>query len=305
VIPALLLTAGLGTRLRPLSDVRAKGAVPVAGEPLARRTIRWLVGAGITDIVLNLHHRPATLTAVTGDGSDLGARVRYSWEQPILGSAGGPRHALPLLDSTRFLIVNGDTLTNLDLDALLSRHRISGALVTMALVPNIRPEQYGGVLVTDGVVTGFTARGARDPNYHFTGVQVAERAAFESLADGVPAESIGEVYPALMRARPGAVSAFVSDATFEDIGTPRDYLDTTFRVANREGVGAEWQAGAGCRVARDVTLRRTVLWDRVTVGPGVSLSDCIVTDDVAVPANARFERCCLTLREGVVAAQTF
>src|SRR6185436_16111913 len=79
---ALLLTAGHGTRLQPLTLVRAKPAVPVNGEPLARRIIRWLSGQGVANVVLNLHHLPATLTAVVGDGSDLGVRARYSWEQP-------------------------------------------------------------------------------------------------------------------------------------------------------------------------------------------------------------------------------
>ena len=91
MIPALVLTAGLATRLRPLSLVRAKAALPVAGEALARRVLRWLAGAGVTDAVLNLHHLPHTLTAIVGDGSDLDLRVRYSWEMPVLGSAGGPR----------------------------------------------------------------------------------------------------------------------------------------------------------------------------------------------------------------------
>ena len=99
---ALVLTAGLGTRLQPLTLARAKAAAPVDGEPLARRTIAWLVSHGLRDLVLNLHHKPETITAAVGDGSDLGARVRYSWESPVLGSAGGPRHALPLiLDSAK------------------------------------------------------------------------------------------------------------------------------------------------------------------------------------------------------------
>src|SRR5438874_134835 len=80
----LVLTAGLGTRLRPLTYVRAKPAIPVAGEPLIRRIIAWLAGRGIRDLVLNLHHLPETLTAVVGDGADLDARVRYSWEQPVV-----------------------------------------------------------------------------------------------------------------------------------------------------------------------------------------------------------------------------
>jgi hypothetical protein len=98
---ALVLTAGLGTRLDPLTRVRAKPAVPVAGEPLVRRIIRGLVAQSVTELVLNLHHLPATIAAVVGDGRDLGATVRYSWEQPvILGSAGGPALALPLINAS-------------------------------------------------------------------------------------------------------------------------------------------------------------------------------------------------------------
>src|SRR5579863_10125505 len=95
---ALVLTAGLGTRLRPLTTVRAKPAIPVAGVPLIRRIVAWLASQRVTHLVLNLHHLPETLTRVVGDGGDLGVRVRYSWEQPrVLGSAGGPRLALPIV----------------------------------------------------------------------------------------------------------------------------------------------------------------------------------------------------------------
>ena len=154
---ALVLTAGLGTRLRPLSDVRAKPAIPVAGEPIVRRIIAWLAANGVADLVLNLHHRPDTLTAVVGDGSDLAVRVRYSWEQPVvLGSAGGPRQALPIIGAETFLLVNGDTLTDLDLRPLADAHAAARALVTLALVPNRDPRRYGGVrLDHEGRVIGF------------------------------------------------------------------------------------------------------------------------------------------------------
>src|SRR3954470_9088870 len=162
---ALVLAAGLGTRLYPLTLARAKAAAPVDGEPLVRRTIRWLVAHGLRDLVVNLHHRPETITAAVGDGGDLGARVRYSWETPVLGSAGGPRHALPLLlDSApaserTCVLVNGDTLTSVDLAAMIEQHRRTGAQVTMALIPNPRPEKYGGVLLdAEQCVTAFTRR---------------------------------------------------------------------------------------------------------------------------------------------------
>jgi NDP-sugar pyrophosphorylase family protein len=168
MIPALVLTAGLGTRLRPLSLVRAKPAVPVAGQALVARVLRQLHVAGIDDAVLNLHHLPHTITREIGDGSDLGIRVRYSWEMPILGSAGGPRQALPLLAAPTFLIANGDTLTDVDVSALISTHRRSGALVTMAVTQNTEPEKYRSVIVAaDGAVTGFSARGSSKASYHF------------------------------------------------------------------------------------------------------------------------------------------
>src|SRR5215813_10681204 len=105
--------------------------MPVAGEPMIRRIIAWLARHGVTDIVVNLHHRPETLAAVLGDGSDLGVRVRYSWEQPrVLGSAGGVRQALPLVAADTFLLVNGDTLTDVDVAAVVASHRAAGARVT-------------------------------------------------------------------------------------------------------------------------------------------------------------------------------
>jgi NDP-sugar pyrophosphorylase family protein len=324
---ALVLTAGLGTRLRPLTLARAKAAVPVDGEPLARRAIRWLVSHGVTDLVLNLHHRPASITALVGDGADLGARVRYSWESPVLGSAGGPRHALPLLLDTAsnqaqarreppsdqrqppspprgyggakttdrtLLLVNGDTMTNVDLSALRDHHRRAGALVTMALIPNPRPDKYGGVLLDDrGVVTGFTRRGMAQPSFHFVGVQAVDAEVFEELTDGVPAESVAGIYPPLMAGRPGSVVGFVSDATFQDIGTPSDLLETSLELAAAAGREGRPAWGARVEVASSARVTRSLLWDDVAIGAGAELHECIVADRVRIADGARYERCAI------------
>ncbi len=271
MVPALVLTAGLATRLRPLSRVRAKAALPVAGQPLVHRIIRWLGAAGVHDLVLNLHHLPHTITESVGDGTHLGARVRYSWEVPVLGSAGGPRRALPLLGQATFVIVNGDTLTDIDIGKVIEAHRSSGALVTMAVVPNTEPQKYGGVLVDDaGTVTGFTRKGSATPSYHFIGVQVAEASAFAPLPDNVPDESVGRLYPELLEAHPGAIRAYVADAEFLDIGTPLDYLETCLRIGAREG-----------REPAD----GSVFWDDVVVDPRARVSRCVVTDGVHVPGG--------------------
>lgn len=291
---ALVLAAGLGTRLRPLTDVRAKAAVPVNGEPLVARTLRWLAAEGVTDIVVNLHHRPASITRIVGDGSALGVRVRYSWEQPVLGSAGGPRHALPLLvegGRRPFLLVNGDTLTDVAIESLLRAHAESRALVTMALIPNPHPDKYGGVLVDDdGTVTRFTRRGGAGPSFHFIGVQAVEPEVFAELPDGVPEESVNAVYPRLLGREPGSIRAFVSEAQFRDIGTSADCLVTSLALAAAEGPRL---VGARCRVSARARLARTVLWDDVVIEDEVELTDCIVADDVRVPAGMRASGCAI------------
>jgi NDP-sugar pyrophosphorylase family protein len=297
---ALLLTAGLGTRLAPLTEVRAKPAVPVAGEPLVRRISRWLARQGVHDLVLNLHHLPASITRVMGDGRDLDVRVRYSWEQPVvLGSAGGPRHALPLMfdesshagrrDRT-FLIVNGDTLTDVNLPALASAHASSGALVTLAVTPNREPLRYGGLTMDAGSrVTGVVARGpaARD-SFHVLGVQIAHADAFASLPAGTPFASIGGVYTDLIVARPGSIAGFVSDAAFWDVGTVSDYWRTSLDFIHREG-GRGWH-GQRSRIDPRAQVMRSILWDGVTVGAGCVLDECIVTDDVQVPPGMACSR---------------
>jgi NDP-sugar pyrophosphorylase family protein len=293
--PALVLTAGLGTRLRPLSYVRAKPAMPVAGEPLVCRILTWLASHGVRDVVLNLHYRPQTITAVVGDGSALGLRVRYSYEDPILGSAGGPRHALPMIDAPRFFIVNGDTLSDVELGALAESHEAHQALATMALVVQPDSSHYGGVsLDAQGAVTGFTRRGTPSP-YHFIGVQAVNAEAFANVAPGQPAETVGALYPHLLAQRAGCVRGFVCDATFHDIGTPQDYLDTSLLLARQEGRPLPL-VGRNCSIDEAASVQDSVLWDDVVVEAGATLDRCLVADGVRVPAGARFEEAAIVRR---------
>jgi mannose-1-phosphate guanylyltransferase len=288
---ALLLTAGLGTRLQPLTAVRAKPAMPVAGVPMIRRIVAWLAASGVTDLVLNLHHLPDTLTAVVGDGTDLAARVRYSWEPVLLGSAGGPRRALPLIGAEPFLIINGDTLTDVDLGAMARAHEASNAIVTLALVPNREPDRYGGVsLDDDGRVIAFPRRGpSAAGSCHFIGVQIVSGDAFRALPDDRPASSIGGVYDALIAARPGAVHGYVSDAAFWDVGTTADYWRTSQAFAFVES-GGETKPGRGTRIDPSAEVTQSILWDDVDVGAGCRLDACIVTDGVRIPPCARYAR---------------
>jgi len=298
---ALILTAGLGTRLRPLTDVRAKPAIPVAGEPMIRRIIRWLTSRGVTDLVLNLHHLPATITAVVGDGRDLGARVRYSWEQPaILGSGGGPRLALPLIGADPFFIINGDTLTDVDLATLAEAHAASGALVTLALVPNREFDRYGGVALDErNRVTGFVPRGpSAEGSYHYIGVQLAHASAFSTIRPGDAARTIGGIYDSLMIDRPGTVRGFVLEAAFWDVGTVADYWRTTraFDVRDRSAITRT------VRIDPTAHMTDSILWDDVDVGARAVVEHCILTDGVRIAEDATYRDSILLVRDGGLTA---
>ena len=294
---ALVLTAGLGTRLEPLTRVRAKPAVPVGGEPIVRRIIRWLARQHVTELVLNLHHLPQTLSSRVGDGSDLGVRVRYSWEQPdVLGSAGGPRRALPMIGSETFFLVNGDTMTDLALEPLSEAHQKSGALVTMALVPNREPDRYGGVVLKDdGSFSGFARRGetARG-SYHFIGVQAAHERAFSAIPDGRVA-NVHALYESLAASNPGSVRGYLCEAAFWDIGTPADYWKTHAAFLGSDS--PEHAYGRHARVDPAARVSRSILWDDVEVQGRAVVEECIVTDGVRIPAGSTYRRSIL-VREG-------
>jgi mannose-1-phosphate guanylyltransferase len=287
--PALVLTAGLGTRLRPLSEYRAKPAMPVGREALVCHILRRLAGAGIREAVLNLHHLPDTITREVGDGSQCGLRVRYSWEQPrVLGSAGGPRHALPLVDAETVLIVNGDTLCDLPVRALWDAHVGQGALVTLGLMPHPQAGRYGGVVVDGGAssaaVTGFVPRTSTVPSVHFPGIQMVQRSVLADLPDDTPAESVLQVYPRLMESQPGVVRGAVFEARFDDVGTVEDYRRTCQAIAgDADGNVIDPRA----TVAADAHLRGCIVWPRARVPSGAVLDDVVITGHVPLAAGTR------------------
>ncbi len=272
--------------------------MPLAGEPLIRRILQYVSGQGVRSVVLNLHYLPETVTSRVGDGSDLGVDVRYSFESPVLGSAGGPRKAISLLPDEDFFIINGDTLTNVDLRALAENHRQTGALVTIAVVPNRWPDRYSGIIVdSSGRFHSVVPRGSSVPSYHVVGVQIAHPSAFLHLQLDEPAESIGGLYRSLVAHDLGAVRAHLCTADFWDVGTPSEYLKASRSIGERE---QRWFPHVGARSSIDPTARVTdsVLWDDVDIGPGASVDGCVIADMVRIPAGVRLQHRAIIQRGG-------
>jgi mannose-1-phosphate guanylyltransferase len=261
MVPTLVLTAGLGTRLDPLTRLVAKPAVPLAGPTLVERVLGWLGREGITEVVLNLHFRPETITAIVGDGSALGLHVRYSWEQPIHGTA-------------------GDTLCPIAIRPLVAAHRRTGALATLAVIPNPAPDHYNGIVAApDGTITGFVPKGAAAGSWHFIGVQVVEAQLLAPLPDGVPSETVAGLYRDRLAESPGRFHVWPVRTPFRDVGTPRDYLVAALSL----GAAEASVVAPGATVAPSARLIRSVVWPGATIGPDAALHEVIVAGPVRLP----------------------
>src|SRR5829696_643693 len=152
---AMILAAGYGTRLWPLTIDRTKPAIPFMGRPLIGYVAEYLAGYGFDEIVVNLHHRPESVRAALGDGGKFGVRFHYVEEPVVLGTSGAIGNARRLLDGDAFVVINGKLATDIDLREALDTHRRTEALATLVLRPNPARERYSTVNVRDGLVTGF------------------------------------------------------------------------------------------------------------------------------------------------------
>ena len=147
---AMVLAAGLGTRLRPITYEIAKPMVPVLDRPVMAHIVDLLERSGVEEIVANLHHFPDPIRDYFGE------RVAYRYEEQLLGTAGGVRNCADLLGDETFLVISGDALTDIDLRALVASHRERGAVATLAATRVADPREYGVVLHDgEGRISGF------------------------------------------------------------------------------------------------------------------------------------------------------
>lgn len=312
-VAGMILCAGLGTRLRPLTEGCPKPAVPVCGVPLVRYTLGLLAGAGIGRVVINVHHLPEVMAdAARAAAREVGLALAVSAEPVIAGTGGALREARPLLGGAdAVVVVNGDVLFDVDLGSALAAHAASGALATMALLPMPAGARYAAVeLDAAGRVRRIAGRfgpgGEGLTPWHFPGVHVVSRALLDEVAAAPFEQDVNRhVYPPLM-AR-GLVRGLVTSGYWNDLGTPDRYLAANLDVAagrvplGRFGLAApprlapeaqvdpgaqvgEAVVGAGCRVPAGARLERAVLWPGTALRPGEAVVDAIAAGDLRLPA---------------------
>ncbi|MCU0495547.1 MAG: nucleotidyltransferase family protein [Chloroflexaceae bacterium] len=232
---ALILAAGVGTRLRPLTDTCPKPMLPVAGEPLLAHTLRWLRRYGVREAALNLHYLPEVVESGLGTGERFDMALRYARETELRGTAGAV-HNFPGFFSETFAVIYGDLLLDLDLDDLLTFHRQRGAMMTLALKQTSTPQSQGMIeLDNTGRVQRFVEKPARwdGGSTANAGVYICEPALLEWIPPGV-SDFGHDIIPALLHAN-APVFGRALRGYLLDIGTPAAYAQAQHDWVERNG----------------------------------------------------------------------
>jgi len=317
-VQAVILVGGEGTRLRPLTSTMPKPVVPLVDRPLMVYMLEWLRGHGVDDVIMSCGFLAAGVRDVLGDGSQLGIRLRFVEEPEPRGTAGALKYAEQLLDE-RFLMLNGDVLTDLDLSAQLHQHEATGATATLALVPVDDPTSYGLVrLRADHVVAEFLEKPSADTlldtNLISAGAYVLERSVLDLIPPDRKVSIEREVWPALVGE--GLYGFDDQQAYWVDIGTPERYLQATFDILEgklRSGVadklGDSFLAvdpsvlsegrvippaviGPGTRIAAGAEVGSLVaIGANVMVGEGAIVERCVVLEGAQVGAGCVLRDC--------------
>jgi mannose-1-phosphate guanylyltransferase len=315
-VQALILAGGEGTRLRPLTSTVPKPVVPLVDRPFIAFMLEWLARHGVDDVVMSCGFLASGVRNVLGDGTSYGMRIRYVEEPQPLGTGGALKFAEPLLDD-RFLMLNGDVLTDIDLTAQIAQHEATGAVGTLALTPVENPSAYGLVrLNADKTVKEFVEKPSADQIDTDTisaGAYVLERAVLDLLEPDHPASIERDVFPRLVG---NGLYGHVAHGYWLDIGTPERYLQGTFDILEgsvasgvQERVGEHFIAVAedvesagriipsaivepGCRIGAEARIGgRVVLETGVTVGEGTVVERAVVMQGAEIGAHCVIRGC--------------
>lgn len=284
---ALLLAAGYGTRLRPLTDHLPKPLVPICGTPLIQHTLLWMAAQGVTHAAVNLFHLPDAIPAALGSRF-AGIALHYFPEPALRGTAGAALDAAQVLGDAPFFVIYGDGYINADLRSLLLFHKHNAAEATLALFRAPDPTAVGLVDTDD---SGRVLRFVEKPpaSEVFTdranaGVYVLNPSVLNAVPHTAAPDFGHDVFPALL-AQKRAVYAADLQGTIQDTGTPEGYRAANWQALARTPNPA-LHVGENVRMGANITLHgRNIVGRNCTVGDGAALSECILWDGANVPAG--------------------
>ena len=313
---AMILAAGLGLRLRPLTKLLPKSMMPISNKPLLEYIIRYLKLSGINDIVINLHYLPKIIKSFFKDGNSLGIRINYSTEKEILGTAGGIKAAELFLKDGPFFVINSDIAFELDFDDVVQFHKKNNALITMVLREDKHVEKYGVIEIDQSCRVRTFLDFSNSPCHDtylktmFTGIALFDPGALKEFPDKGYCDISKEVYPGLLK-KGLPLFGYVTDKYWMDMGTPQSYLSLqkeifSGKVFEKTGCYKEklnlQNSFNGVTIIPPVTIGENVLIDTGSViGPyasignncniqkGCALNNSILWDNITIKENSKIE----------------
>lgn len=288
---AMVLAAGLGTRLRPLTDLISKPMIPIANKPVMEHIIELLVEHGFDEVVCNLHWYPEAIKDYFGDGSKYNIKITYSYEPELLGTAGGVKKVEAFFEGQTFLILSGDALTDIDLTELMDFHRKKRGICTLVLTEIDDPSQYGVVITDDeSRITGFQEKplmGEAKSSLANSGIYVFEPDIFSHIPYGSFYDFGRDLYPKLLKAGI-AYYGYKHNRYWNDVGSLDQYQQGNFDALEgkvklnipgmqiNEGI---W-LGKNCRIEEDVVMiPPLVIGNNCTIKKGAKLYGPIIIGD--------------------------
>ena len=319
---ALILAAGFGTRLQPLTNELPKSLFPVLNQPILEHTLHFLSSQGIKEIAINLHHRPEKIIDYFGNGKDFGVALHYSKEEEILGTAGGIKKLQSFFQDETFLVINSDVFADINLNDVLKFHKEKKSKLTLVVRQDPNMQKYKSIqLVEEGRIVHFLGKGIKnsDPvtQVMFTGIQIMEPDIFSRIPKDEFCGTTEDVFPGMIQDEL-PVYGFLHNGYWIDMGTRETYIQAqvdaldgklslkTFSSRNPEGplvvppvyigknceisqdaqVGPYAVLGDGCRVRSGAVVENSILWTGVTAGNNCSVQNSIVDERVVIDSGA-------------------
>ena len=317
----MILAAGFGTRLKPITDNLPKPLFPVLNRPILEHTLQFLSKQSIREIAINLHHQPEKIIDYFGDGKDFGVNLHYSKEEEILGTAGGIKKLQSFLKDETFLVINSDVLADIDLNNALEFHKEKKSKLTLVVRQDSNTEKYKPILRTEeGRIVNFLGHTINnsDPTTQvmFTGIQIMEPDIFSRIPENKFCGTTEDVFPGMIKDEL-PVYGYLHEGYWIDMGTRETYIQAqvdamdgklllkTTSSRNPEGplvvppvhigrnceiskdaqVGPYAVLGDGCRVRSGAVVERSVLFQGATVGSGLTVKNSVIGEGVAIAKN--------------------
>ena len=320
----MILAAGFGTRLKPLTIGLPKPMFPVLNRPLLEHTLQFLSSQGIQDIIVNVHHLPEKIIEYFGDGKDFGVRLQFSREEEILGTAGGLKKAQSFLEKETFLVLNSDVLADINFDSVLKFHKEKNSCLTLVVRQDDEPEKYRPIhLADDCRINRFVDASIKHPTINiqrvmFTGIQIMEPEIFSRIPANKFCGTTEDIFPTMIE-KGLPVYGHLHEKYWIDMGTRETYIQAqtdalegrlalkTSPSKNPEGplvvppvhigrdceisndaqVGPHAVLGDGCRLRSGAVVENSILWEGATIGSDATIQNSIIGKSVAIENGAQ------------------